>query len=131
MKNKTLTFMLALCLAFMLLFGGCAKRELQFDIPDAASMTVFSGSTGKHVEITDAETVKYITDNINSLCFSRDKSSKNYEGFNYEITWYDANGARLESIIVMRENRISYDDYFYDNTADVGIDMDYIENLFE
>ncbi len=109
----------------------CAKREVQFEIGTASKIKIFSGSTGQSVEITDSEIIKTITDDINSHTFTKDKSSKNWEGFSYYITWYAPDGEQMEEVIVMTESRISYDDYFYDKEeCNCEIDTAYIEALF-
>ncbi len=109
---------------------GCAKHDIQFEIGMASKVKIFSGSTGRSVEITDAEVIKTITDDINSHKFTKDKSSKNWEGFSYYITWYDANGKQMEEVIVMNGSRIRYNDYFYDKEeCSCEINTEYIKDL--
>ncbi len=121
----------ALIAVFLLIsIVSCAKQEIQFEIGTASKVKIFSGSTGKSVEITDAAVIKTITDDINSHKFIKDKSSKNWEGFSYYITWYDANGEQMEEVIVMNGSRISYNDYFYDKEeCKCVINIEYIEGL--
>ncbi len=124
----------ALLLMILFVFGlaGCAKQTVQFDIKVANKITIFSGSTGQKIEVTDKSAVDHITANFNSVAFRKDKSSKGYEGYAYQITWYDADGKQIELVTVMRATRISYDGYFYDAMeADYEIDMDFIEELME
>ncbi len=110
---------------------GCAKQNLQFEIENVTKISVFSGSTGKSVEITDEETIAHITDNINSLTFVKNKSSKNYNGFTYSITWYDADNEKTYALTIMGKNAISYDDYFYNiSDSNTSIDVEYIDSLF-
>ncbi len=102
-------------LAALLIFTvGCAPRTLQIKIEDASKLTVFSGSSGKHLDITDEQTISNITDSIVSHTYTRDRSSKYNDGFSYILTWYDANGEKLEELAIMTESRISYNDHFYD-----------------
>ncbi len=126
------TILLLLACMLILSFVGCAAKNQSFDIGEVTKITGFCGSTGKSIEITDADDIKHITDNINSLSFSREESSKNNEGFNYYLTWYDSNGEQVEKLIVMTEGRISYDDYFYDvSDTDRKIDIEFLDKLFE
>ncbi len=123
-----------LLLTILFVFGlaGCAKQNVQFDIKVANKITIFSGSTGEKVEITDKTAVDHITSNFNSIAFSKDKSSKGYDGYAYQITWYDADGKQIGFVTVMTATRISYDGYFYNAIeADCEIDMDFIEELME
>ncbi len=123
-------FITLIALILFIPAAGCTKQNLKFDIGEASKITIFSGSTGKSAEITDEQAIQHITDNINSLSFSKDKSSKGYEGFAYEIVWYDEADKQIEIIRVMQENRISYRNYFFDNeNTDGSIDMSYIESL--
>ncbi len=109
---------------------GCAKRNASFDIQNAASLTVFHDGSGRSTEITDTEVIRTITDSINSLSFSRDKSSKNIEGLGYYLEWYDADGRLIERLIVKNEARISYDGYFYNVTdEDAKIDVELIDSV--
>ncbi len=123
---------LLLTILFVLGLAGCAKQNVQFDIKVADKITIFSGSTGEKVEITDTSAVDHITSNFNALAFSKDKSSEGYDGYAYQITWYDADGKQIELATVMSATRISYDGYFYDTMeADHEIDIDFIEELME
>ncbi len=123
---------LLLTIVFMLGSAGCVKQNVQFDIKVAYKITIFSGSTGEKVEITDANTVDHITSNFNAIAFRKDTSSKGYDGYAYQITWYDADGKQIELATVMSATRISYDGYFYDALeADYEIDINFIEELME
>ncbi len=127
--KKLIIFCLTLAL-FTISLVGCAKREIQFEIGTASKVKIFSGSTGRSAEITDAEVIKTITDDINSHKFTKDKSSKNWEGFSYYITWYDADGEQMEEVVLMNGSRISYNDYFYDKEeCNCEINIEYIEDL--
>ncbi len=126
--KKTISILITTLLLISVV--GCAKQGIQFEIGTASKVKIFSGSTGKSVEITDAEVIKTITDDINSHKFIKDKSSKNWEGFTYYITWYDSDGEQVEEVIVMNGSRISYNDYFYDREeCSCEFDIEYIENL--
>ncbi len=128
--KKTVS-LISIILIFLLL-AGCTPKELKFDIDKATKITIFSGSMGKSVEITDEQQISHITDNFNELTFTKQKSSKSYDGFAYSITWYDSDNNKIEAITVMRENRISYNDYFYHcNQADASIDIAYLMALFD
>ncbi len=128
--KKIISILLACFL--ILLSVGCAKQNLKFEIAGAERITVFSGSTGKTVEITDAEDIEYITNDICSHSFTKGKSCKNYEGYAYELVWYGEDGHVLETVIIQNASRIRYDGYFYDKEAcNCELCVDYIESRFE
>ena len=56
---------MALCLVLTLSLVGCVKNDTKtFEIAGAEKLTVMSGETGESIEITNANDIKYITDNI-------------------------------------------------------------------
>ncbi len=123
-------FAIILIIVMMFYLAACAKQNVQFDISGAEKITVFSGSSGESAEITDAEAIKHITDNINALKFNKDKSSSGYDGFGYSIKWYAADGTLVEAITVMGASRIDYNGYFYDSMeADAEIDTAFLDTL--
>ncbi len=112
-------------------FTGCADKVVSFDISGAAKITVFSGSTGRELEITDASAIGNITDDINCRTFIREKSSKHVDGFSYQVKWYDSQNNLIEEITLMSGNKISYDGYFYiEENSDSQLCLDYIESLY-
>lgn len=129
--KKISIFIMVLLLALAMV--GCSEKTTKkFEISGASKITVFSGSTGEYVEVTDETDIKHITDNINALSFSRDKSSKEQNGFSYSLTWYDSDNEPIDGLIIMSEYQISYDDYFYNGMeADNEIDIEFIEGLFD
>ena len=126
------------CFAFILVLGcilnltGCKKEQKQFDITGASSIYLYSGLTGDSVNVTDAEGIKYITDNINSLLFEKGKSHKGENGYAYSIRWYDADHTLLTDLIVMDEYTVVYDGYYYSGMeADYGIDTGFFAQKLE
>lgn len=123
---------LALVLVFVtaLTMVGCARKIVTFDIDGASKILLMSGSSGEVVEITDAETIAYITDNINSMTFSRHESSHQHNGWSYSLRWYDSEDNLIEYIVVMSATQIDYGNYFYNEMdADVEIDIEYLKEL--
>ena len=94
MKKRLLLFASALiCCLFL---ASCGKN-MTFAIENAEKILIMSGSTGKRAEITDPDTIRRITGNINSLSFERG-SRIDSSGWSYNIRWYDAGGDEIESI---------------------------------
>ena len=92
-------------------------------------MKIFCGSNGESVEISDANVIKHITDDINSFEFDREKRD-NIDGFSYAITWYDENGAKIEAITLFSKSEISYGGWIYTVKDEGEIDIEYIGNFF-
>ena len=58
--------------AFIVLcMAACSSRTQNYEVGDATKIIVTSGNTGEQVDITDSESIRYITDNINSLTYSK------------------------------------------------------------
>ncbi len=106
-------------------------KELSLNIGEASMIRIFSGECGETVEITDAEDIKYLTDNINSMKFIRGKRVGNVDGFRYSTSWLDASGGVIDAMIITDEYNIRYDDYHYSGMeADNAIDYGFIESFF-
>lgn len=125
-KLVTLIFTL-LCLICMVVLGGCSPKTLGFTIDKPEKVTITSIS-GEKIEVVDKDMIQQITDNITSIQFERGKSSKDTNGFGPIITWYDSNGDVIETLSVMSEDEIMYNDYFW-TVADGRINVESINNI--
>lgn len=106
---------LAAVLAVVLL-SGCSQT-MHFSIKNAARLNLQSGKTGKAVDITDAETIKKVTDNMNQPTFKKGNHCDTV-GWSYHLSWYDKSGKSIEDVTVLSNSVIDYKDYFYN--ADSG-----------
>ena len=121
---------LGLVLVFALSMVGCSNKSMTFDIGEVNKIELRSGTDGTTVEITSAEDIQYITDNINALTFSKGESSQDYNGWSYWLKWYDSENTLIEEIVVMDADLIDYKDYFYSSTETYNrIDIDYFDTL--
>ena len=121
---------LGLVLVFALSMVGCSNKSMTFDIGEVSKIELRSGTDGTTVEITSAEDIQYITDNINALTFSKGESSQDYNGWSYWLKWYDSENTLIEEIVVMDADLIDYKDYFYSSTETYNrIDIDYFDTL--
>lgn len=127
MKKKTALLLTVLCM--LALFTGCSSQK-DFNIKGATKIELKSGTDGTTVEITDKESIDHITENINAIKFTKEKSSKDYTGWSYRLKWYDSENKLIEDIVIMTENRIDYKNYFYNSMkADDDIDIAYFDML--
>ena len=119
---------LVLALACVLGLAGCAGRSYgttsseykSFKFENVSKLIIIS-IDGKRYEVTAPDTVRQITENIESIQFEKGESSENSNGFGPFIQWYDANDNLIESISVMAEETIIYNRFFW-TAADGNID---------
>ena len=122
---------LVVCAFIVLCTVACSSRTHKFEIGDAAKITVTSGTTGEQVEITDTESIRYITDNINGLSYSKGEKV-NSDGWSYAMIWYDKDGNEQKKLTVLNEYTINFDGRYYKGMeADYEIDLAFLEKLFE
>ena len=123
--------MLAICTFIVLCMVACSSHTHKFEIGDAAKLTVTSGNTGEKVEITDTESIRYITDNINGLTYSKGEKVSS-DGWSYALIWYDKDGNEQKKLTVLNEYTVIFDGRYYKGTeADYMIDLAFLEKLFE
>ncbi len=127
MKKAITAVLVLLCLVGMIILGGCSPKTQNFLIESPHKITITSIS-GENIEIIDEAIIQQVTNNITSIQFERGKSSKNTNGFGPIISWYDSNDDLIESISVMGDNTIMYNDYFW-TVVDGSIDIENINEL--
>lgn len=108
-----------------------AAEVKTFDISGAEKLTVKSGSTGESMDITSAEDIEYMTDNINALEYSKGEEV-NSDGWSYALQWYNANGETIEKLTLLGDGHtIIFDGYYYKGmSADYEIDLSFLEEQF-
>ena len=84
---------------------------------------MISGNTGQSIEIRDAGSIQYVTDNIYGLTYSRGEKV-NSDGWSDGLTWSDENGNEVEKVTVLNEYTIIYDGRYYK-----GMEADYVRSL--
>lgn len=122
---------LALALTCVLTLAAC-KKETHLEIGYAASLSLRSGLTGDAAEITDAEVIAYITENLNAITFEKGRMPNEGEnGYAYSLRWYDEDQL-IADLVVMDEYTVLYDGYYYNGMeADNEIDTEYLRMLTE
>ena len=131
--KKCIAFVLAVFCVLSLV--GCSGQpdrttssdNIKFVFGNISKLTVISVS-GERFEVTDIDTVRQITENIESIRFDKGESNENYNGFGPFIQWYDANDNLIDSISVMGEQTIMYDGFFW-TAADGNIDEAIINEI--
>ncbi|MBQ2902697.1 MAG: M56 family metallopeptidase [Agathobacter sp.] len=82
------------------------------------------------VEITDEETITYITDMVNNMTFIPTGLTAGTGGWSYWLQWHDADGNEIESFLILGDNKISKDPFFY-RSINRAFDTDFFDELIE
>lgn len=126
--KRTIAFLLTILL--ILTLTGCSFGPKKLEIVGAAEIQVFNMTTGQQAEITDAADIRYITENICSLPYSRGRKA-NSDGSMFSLSWLDEAGERIDGLSVLNENTIVYKKHYYKvMTIDYEIDLAFLEGLF-
>ena len=80
---------------------------------EVASISVFVGSTGKQMVISDREEINKVVSNIQSLSMKRSGFSFNYVGFSFSLTFKDKDGNAIDSIGINGKDTIRDSRFFY------------------
>lgn len=80
---------------------------------EVASITVFSGSTGKQMILEDREEINIIVSNIQSARMKRSGLAWNYVGFSFSLTFKDKDGNVIDGITINSKNTVRDNDFFY------------------
>lgn len=122
---------LVLACALMLLSAGCSsgKDGKTLNIPTAELIVLRCGNTLELVEITDAEDIRRITENFNSLQYEKGEPRENYTGWSYWLEWYNGDDP-IESIVVMGPQRIEREEYFY-SVSGGEVDTAFFDEMLE
>ena len=83
-----------------------------------------SGNTGEAV--TNPEIISKIADLL-SLEFQKGEKSGDSTGWRYCIRWYDADGRKIDMIVVMNNTTIKKNGYFYTGSIDLSLFEQFIE----
>ena len=124
--KKSIMGVLTLLWVSMIVLVGCSSspKVKTFSLESPQKITVTSIS-GEKIEVIDEDIKQQITDNITSIQFERGESSKDTNGFGAMISWYDSNGDVIETISVMSNDTIIYNNYFW-TAINGSIDMEVI-----
>lgn len=126
MKKIIALILAAACITSLL--TACGSKQL--DIKEADYIVLKNEDDNTYIKITDTQTVKKITDYINSLHLKKGKSVRVPPGWSYQLVWYDADNKILEVIGVMDDRTIGYNENYY-LVSDGSIDIDFFNELLD
>ncbi|MFS0861197.1 hypothetical protein [Fredinandcohnia sp. 179-A 10B2 NHS] len=130
MKKRKLFFIgVPLLLALLYTFTYLPHNVIKIEPEEVSKITIFDGSSGYDIEITDKDEINHIITNLNNVIFKKGKISAGYLGYRFNTTIYDEQGEPLQELIINAEDTIRYKGFFY-TTHKNTIDYDYIDELF-
>lgn len=98
------------------------------DYEEATKIHLRSSMYPYGVDITDTETIKQITDDINGIMFVPFRLNLPSGGWSYDITWYDENGNEIDSMLLIGNYQIE-EKYFYYLTLNKTFNTEYYDEL--
>jgi hypothetical protein len=93
--------------------GAETRITKTFDLKNITRIESRSGTTGKTTQITDTDELRIVCNSFMDNEFIRVGSSKDTTGWGYRLTFY-TDEVVTEDIIVMSDNRINYNGYFWE-----------------
>ncbi len=128
-KPKTILFIIIM-ISIGLIFGTYLPRTIiKISPEDVSYIHIFSGSTGKYIDVSDSKDISHIVTNLSDCKFNKGKSSLFRMGYGYSLTIYNKNEKMYKELILNSPNTIRYNGFFF-TTEDNLIDIDYIDSLF-
>ena len=101
-----------ICLAVGLCFLTDPGLRFSLRADRVEKITIFSGTTGEEVEVTDREEINKIVGYVNAMALERDKVSLGYMGYGYHLTFFGG-GRKRKDFILNGEENVRKDPYFY------------------
>lgn len=95
---------------------------------DVSSVYIFCGRNGKHIEITDRNTISHIIDNLDSVTFPKDSFANFRMGYAYRITIYTHKYIPYRKLIINSDTNVRYWGFFYE-AKNKKIDYEFIQSL--
>ncbi len=122
---------LVFALAVILSFAGCSSDTMTLNIGKASRLELISGVTGRTVELNDAGSIKRISDNINSLEFTR-SGKLNSDSWSCALKWFAADGSCMEKLTVIDSRTIVHAGSVYTALSSGGrIDLNFLKGFLE
>ena len=104
-------------------------RPRTFDLSQAHTLIIQSGTTGEKVEITNPQKIARIADQFVSLRFYR-KTKAHSAGWSYSLSWYDAQGNEQGSLTILSPGEALWKDHYYTvrgGVVDTGLLEEWME----
>ena len=128
-KPKAILFIIII-ISISLIYATYLPRSIITISPeDVSYIHIFSGSTGKYIDVSDSEDIAHIITNLNDCKFEKGKCSIFRMGYSYELTIYKKNEKIYKKLILNSSDTVRHHGFFF-TTKDSLIDLDYIDSLF-
>ena len=119
-----LVLLFVLTAALLFFFRSCT-----FDLSQAHTLVIQSGTTGEKVEITNPQKIARIANQFVSLRFYR-KTKAHSDGWSYSLSWYDAQGNEQGSLTILSPGEALWKDHYYTvrgGVVDTGLLEEWME----
>lgn len=121
-------FAIVTCVIVAVYFMTSPVTKITKDANGITSITVFDGTCGKELIITDQGEIEKIVTYVNDVKLRRGKISLTYSGYHYRITFQPKKGS-WDTFILNSPDLVRKDPFFYslETETDLG---DYLEELY-
>ena len=121
-------FAIVTCVIVAVYFMTSPVTKITKDVNRVTSITVFDGTCGKELIITDQEEIEKIVAYVNDMKLRRGKVSLTYSGYHYRITFQPQKGS-WNTFILNSPNQVRKDPFFYSLETETGL-VNFIEELY-
>lgn len=130
MKRKYILVLGIIVILFVLgvLWYKIAVEKINIDLRDVSKISIFDGTIGQGVEITDEAEMEYFLNHLNALQLKRNGLSLGRMGYRYRVTIFTKDNRQREFIINSADT-IRKDPFFY-RVENGVIDIEFIESLY-
>lgn len=83
------------------------------DSSDVAAISVFNGTNGNAMSLTDREDIAAVVGGIQSVQLKRDRYAPEVDGFVFSLTFTGEDGKEIDSFIINNSDELLDDPFFY------------------
>ena len=133
MKSTMKRIVIPVLIAILFILGviwwfQASAKALNISAKNVSKVSIFDGTTGKGVELTEEADIDYFMNNLNALQMKRRGLSLGYMGYRFKVTITEKNGGQI-AFIINSANDVRKDPFFY-SVEEGEIDIDFIESIF-
>lgn len=83
------------------------------DSSDVAAISVFNGTNGNAMLLTDREDIAAVVGGVQSVQLKRDRYAPEVDGFVFSLTFTGEDGKEIDSFIINNSDELLDDPFFY------------------
>ena len=115
-------------LALMLTFNFIVPTKVTATDEAITKLRIFDGNTGTETIITDEAQIETFVAMLNDITFLKSGVSLGYVGYSYDVTYYTANGDKVQRFIITNDETVRSNGFFY-TAKNKKIDYEYVERM--